>query len=144
MVHVYLHLPYGWWFRNPAFTSWYGKYPIIYRALYIPGGCLGFLNHQPYYYGPTGPPRRRAECSTKWCFFSFRCCKGGKYLKAFLSKIWWIHKLMGPHSNFLKANRQMTSNDKDTAKSWFLQKMRCHPSTFQQSSKTDKWEISIF
>ena len=24
-------------------TSWYGKYPIIYRVLYIPGGCLGFL-----------------------------------------------------------------------------------------------------
>ena len=27
-------------------TSWYGKYPIIYRVLYMPGGCLGFLNHQ--------------------------------------------------------------------------------------------------
>ena len=26
-------------------TSWYGKYPIIYRVLYIPnGGCFGFLN----------------------------------------------------------------------------------------------------
>ena len=24
-------------------TSWYGKYPIIYRLLYIPSGCLGFL-----------------------------------------------------------------------------------------------------
>ena len=24
-------------------TSWYGEYPIIYRVLYIPGGCLGFL-----------------------------------------------------------------------------------------------------
>ena len=24
-------------------TSWYGKYPIIYMVLYIPGGCLGFL-----------------------------------------------------------------------------------------------------
>ena len=23
-------------------TSWYGKYPIIYRVLNIPGGCLGF------------------------------------------------------------------------------------------------------
>ena len=21
-------------------------YPIIYMVLYIPGGCLGFLNHQ--------------------------------------------------------------------------------------------------
>ena len=33
---------------NPAITSWYGKYPIIYKVLFIPGGCLGFLNHQPY------------------------------------------------------------------------------------------------
>ena len=23
-------------------------YPIIYRVFYIPGGCLGFLNHQQY------------------------------------------------------------------------------------------------
>ena len=23
-------------------------YPMIYRVLYIPGGCLGFLNHQQY------------------------------------------------------------------------------------------------
>ena len=22
------------------------EYPIIYRVFYIPGGCLGFLNHQ--------------------------------------------------------------------------------------------------
>ena len=29
-------------------TSWYGKYPIIYRVSYIPGGCFGFLNHQQY------------------------------------------------------------------------------------------------
>ena len=27
-------------------------YPIIYKVLYIPGGCLGFLNHQPYEYSP--------------------------------------------------------------------------------------------
>ena len=28
-------------------TSWYGKYPIIYRVSYIAGGVLaGFLNHQ--------------------------------------------------------------------------------------------------
>ena len=24
-------------------TSWYGKYPIIYKVLYMSGGCLGFL-----------------------------------------------------------------------------------------------------
>ena len=29
-------------------TSWYGKYPIIYKDLYMSGGCLGFLNHQQY------------------------------------------------------------------------------------------------
>ena len=28
-------LTYCWWFRNPAITSWYGKYPIIYRVFYI-------------------------------------------------------------------------------------------------------------
>ena len=27
-------------------ASWYGKYPIIYKVLYMPGGCLGFLKHQ--------------------------------------------------------------------------------------------------
>ena len=40
----------SWWFRNPANSpvevgSWN---PIIYRVLYIPGDCLGFLNHQQY------------------------------------------------------------------------------------------------
>ena len=38
---------YGWW--KKSCTSWYGKYPIIYRVLYIPGGCWGFLNHQQYH-----------------------------------------------------------------------------------------------
>ena len=33
--------------RNPAISSWYGKYSIIYRVLYIPGDA-GFLNHQQY------------------------------------------------------------------------------------------------
>ena len=32
---------YCWW--KKSCTSWYGKYPIIYKVLYIPGGCLGFL-----------------------------------------------------------------------------------------------------
>ena len=32
---------YGWW--KKSCTSWYGKYPIIYSVLCIPGGCLGFL-----------------------------------------------------------------------------------------------------
>ena len=33
-------------------TSWYGKYPINYKVLYIQGGCLGFLNHQQYEANP--------------------------------------------------------------------------------------------
>ena len=28
-------------------TSWYGKYPIIYTVLYIPGGCLGICRFFP-------------------------------------------------------------------------------------------------
>ena len=33
--------------RNPAITSWYGKYPSIGHGFStIPGGCLGFPNHQ--------------------------------------------------------------------------------------------------
>ena len=31
---------YGWW--KESCTSWYGKYPIIFAVLYIPGGA-GFL-----------------------------------------------------------------------------------------------------
>ena len=35
---------YCWWFRNPAFTSWYGKNPhSLRRVSYKSGGCLGFL-----------------------------------------------------------------------------------------------------
>jgi len=30
-------------------------YPVIFGVLYIPGGCLGFLNHQQYYHGSAGP-----------------------------------------------------------------------------------------
>ena len=34
--------------RNPANSPVEATvvYPIIYRVLYIPGGCLGFLKHQ--------------------------------------------------------------------------------------------------
>ena len=40
---------YCWW--KKSCTSWYVRYHIIFRVLYIPGGCLGFLpfnsmNHQ--------------------------------------------------------------------------------------------------
>ena len=36
------YILYCWWFRTPTFTSWYGKYHIIYGVLYIPAGA-GFL-----------------------------------------------------------------------------------------------------
>jgi len=32
---------YYWW--KKSCTSWYSKYLIIYRVLYKPGGCFGFL-----------------------------------------------------------------------------------------------------
>ena len=36
-------------------TSCYGRYPIIYRVLYIPGGCSGFLDHPKKYH--SNPPQ---------------------------------------------------------------------------------------
>ena len=36
----FLKLTYGW--RKKSCTSWYGKYPIIYKVLWMPGGA-GFL-----------------------------------------------------------------------------------------------------
>ncbi len=35
----------GW---NPANQLRLVVYPVIYRVLYPPGGCWGFLNHQQY------------------------------------------------------------------------------------------------
>ena len=32
--------------RSPVDMIRYPRYPIIFRVLYIPGGCLSFLNHQ--------------------------------------------------------------------------------------------------
>ena len=39
---------YCWW--KKFCTSWYGESTIIYKVLSILGGCLGFLNHQLYFY----------------------------------------------------------------------------------------------
>ena len=41
---------YCWWDRNPGSTHQLRLvvYPIIYRVLCIPSGCLGFLNHQQH------------------------------------------------------------------------------------------------
>ena len=37
-----------WWKKSGDHQLRLVVYPIIYRVLYIPGGCLGFLNHQQY------------------------------------------------------------------------------------------------
>ena len=39
---------YCWWTKSC--TTKDDNYPIIYRVLTIPSGCLGFLNHQQYYH----------------------------------------------------------------------------------------------
>ena len=39
---------YCWWFRNRANQLSPGEYRMFHWVLYIPGGCLGILNHQPY------------------------------------------------------------------------------------------------
>ena len=44
--------------KNPAHRLILGKYPIIYRVLYIPGGA-GFLNRQQY-------GIRQSECGFVW------------------------------------------------------------------------------
>ena len=31
------------WMEEIRLTSWYGKYPSLFRVLYIPSDCLGFL-----------------------------------------------------------------------------------------------------
>ena len=38
--HLNQALKYGWW--KKSCTSWYGKYPIIYKVTYMSGG-VGFL-----------------------------------------------------------------------------------------------------
>ena len=40
-IHSWWWLWRSWW--NKSCTSWYGRFSIVYRGLYIPGGCLGVL-----------------------------------------------------------------------------------------------------
>ena len=58
-VLLWLRWTWSWkdWFylRGPTVDGWnlanrvgLVVYRIIYEGLYIPGGCLGFLNHQQY------------------------------------------------------------------------------------------------
>ena len=68
---------YSWWLRNPAITSWYGKYPIIYRVSYMLGGCLGFLPSTPdtFRLVPWGPDTKslgdaRHLFNVKWIPFT--------------------------------------------------------------------------
>ena len=35
--------------RHKSYTLGRSRYPIILRVLYVPGVCLGFLNHQQYH-----------------------------------------------------------------------------------------------
>ena len=37
-----------WWFRNPGFTRLVVEITLFAEFFYLPGGCLGFLNHQQY------------------------------------------------------------------------------------------------
>ena len=53
MVFRTLNRPqrFGWWFGNPVNSAVdLVDISIFIGVLYIPGGCLGFLNHQQYEY----------------------------------------------------------------------------------------------
>ncbi len=41
-------LTYCWWLESGDHQLRLVVYPIIYKVLYISGGCLGFQNHQQY------------------------------------------------------------------------------------------------
>lgn len=49
-VLLWVLLAAGYCWSKKSSTSWYGRYPIICTVLYIPGGRLRFLYHQPYLY----------------------------------------------------------------------------------------------
>ena len=51
---------YCWW--KKSCTSWWVVYPIIYRVVYIPGGCLGFLPSTVAFY----VAEIRREAPDKW------------------------------------------------------------------------------
>ena len=48
LYHLCLNRLCGWycWWKKSQTTSWYGKYPITYRVLYIPGGWPWDFFHQ--------------------------------------------------------------------------------------------------
>ena len=67
--------------------SWYGKYPIIYRVLYIPGGAINSMNFnleiffkEPEWYwsevlGCVFPfTKSILSFCTVFCFWNFFCC----------------------------------------------------------------------
>ena len=74
------HYSYCWW--KKSCTSWYGRYPIIYRVSYIPGGA-GFqpstvvnlqslpLDHYPKVWNerikPTGPQKKIMGYGGNFC-----------------------------------------------------------------------------
>ena len=78
--------------QNPANHQGWWENPMIYRVLTIPGGCLGFLNHQQYQWGANSTIKKQGEgksCKhfsqkkngTFWaticCLLVFDTCKPG-------------------------------------------------------------------
>ena len=62
---IHLIACYGWWRRKSSDHQLrLVKYPIVYTVFYIPGGCLGFLNHQLYL-------RKVTSYIIAWTFFHF-------------------------------------------------------------------------
>ena len=55
---------YCWWLKSC--TNWWVVYPIIYRVLYIPGGCLGFL---PSTVGPIQTISEYIACQEAWLLY---------------------------------------------------------------------------
>ena len=58
---------YCWWFRNPAITSWYGKYPIIYRVFagFLPPTVFLEKNRVGMGVGPLDSPDKR-QSTFQW------------------------------------------------------------------------------
>ncbi len=73
---------YCWW--KKSCTSWYGKYPIIFRVFYIPGGA-GFL--------PSTVSMGICRWSNERLFFGSTSATGSFVAKvpaALLHRHWWI------------------------------------------------------
>ena len=83
--------------RNPANQLSLVVYPIIYKVLYIPGGCLGFLNHQQLWhfwamlwqrYQAAALPEPNSSSTNRRRRWTFLGAEGvvGRFFRA---KVWW-------------------------------------------------------